>query len=74
MLVNRLNIKKFTLYVHPYVAAYLNQGILSIRLKWTMKYGLGIRVIPSQELAFLQYVFRDTQGREIDMKEEIDIK
>jgi ribonuclease G len=74
MLVNRLNIKKFTLYVHPYVAAYLNQGILSIRLKWTMKYGLGIRVIPSQELAFLQYEFRDSQGREIDMKEEIDIK
>ncbi len=74
MLVNRLHVRSFTLHVHPYVMAYLNQGLLSIRRRWQMKYGLGVRVIPSQKLAFLQYEFYDRKGEEIDMKEEIEIK
>lgn len=73
-LVNKLGIKKFQLHVHPFVAAYINQGILSLKNKWRMKYGLGIRVIPSQCLSFLQYVFYDTNGEEIDMKEEHENK
>lgn len=39
-----------------------------------MKYGFGIKIIPDQSLAFLQYRFTDIQGEEIDMKEEIEIK
>ncbi len=73
-LVNKLGIKKFKLYVHPYIAAYINQGLISLKLKWQMKYGLGIKIIPSQKLAFLEYVFYDSKGEEIDMKEEIEIK
>ena len=73
-LVNKLKIKKFSLHIHPYIAAYVNQGIMSLKRKWQMKYGLGIKIIPNQKLAFLQYVFYDTHGEEIDMKEEIEIK
>ncbi len=73
-LVNKLKVKKFSLHVHPYVAAYINQGLVSLKRKWQMKYGFGIKVIPSQKLAFLQYVFYDTHGEEIDMKEEFEIK
>lgn len=39
-----------------------------------MKYGFGIKVIPNQNLAFLQYKFYDVFGEEIDMKEEFEIK
>ena len=39
-----------------------------------MKYGWDVKIIPSQKLAFLQYVFYDAKGKEIDMKEEIEIK
>ena len=39
-----------------------------------MKYGLGISVISSQKLAFLQYEFYDREGNFIDMKEEIETK
>lgn len=74
VLVNKLGIKSFTLHVHPYVAAYINQGIVSMKRKWQMKYGFGIKVLPSQKLAFLQYEFYDAKGQEIDMKEEIEIK
>ena len=73
-LVNKLKVKKFSLHVHPYVAAFINQGLVSLKRKWQMKYGFGIKIIPSQKLAFLQYVFYDTHGEEIDMKEEIEIK
>ena len=73
-LVNKLKIKRFTLYIHPYIAAYVNQGLVSLKRKWQMKYGFGIKIIPNQSLAFLQYKFTDMHGEEIDMKEEIEIK
>ena len=73
-LVTKIGIKKFNLHVHPYVAAYINQGILSLKRKWQMKYGFGLNVIPSQKLAFLQYEFYDKKGNFIDMKEEIETK
>lgn len=74
MLVNRLGVKQFTLQVHPYVAAYINQGLLSLKRQWQLRYGLGVKVIPNQMFAFLQYQFYDKQGQEIDMKEEIEIQ
>lgn len=73
-LVNKLKVKTFTLHIHPYVNAFINQGVLSMKRKWQMKYGFGIKIIPNQKLAFLEYRFYDTKGEEIDMKEEIEIK
>ena len=43
-LVNKIGIKKIYLHVHPYVAAYINQGILSLKRKWQMKYGISIHM------------------------------
>ena len=73
-LVNKIGVHKFYLHVHPYVAAFINKGIFSLKLKWKFKYGMGLRIIPSQKLAFLQYEFYDAQGQYIDMKEEIETK
>ena len=73
-LVNKIGIRKFYLHVHPYVAAYINQGMVSLKLRWQMKYGLGVRIVPSQKLAFLQYEFYDSKHQFIDMKEEIETK
>ena len=73
-LVNKIGIRKFYLHVHPYVAAYINQGMISMKLRWQMKYGLGVHIIPSQKLAFLQYEFYDDKRQFIDMKEEIESK
>ena len=69
-LVNKIGIKKFSLHVHPYVAAYINQGFWSLKRQWQMKYGMGIRIVPSQKLAFLQYEFYDKDQQFIDMQEE----
>ena len=71
-LVNKIGIRKFYLHVHPYVAAYINKGVISLKIQWQMKYGLGVHVIPSQKLAFLQYEFYDSDKQFIDMQEELD--
>ena len=71
-LVNTIGVKRFKLHVHPYVAAYINQGLWSLKRKWQMKYSMGCSIIPSQKLAFLQYEFYDANDEFIDMKEETD--
>ncbi len=72
-LVNKVGIRRFSLHVHPYVAAYINQGLISIKRRWQMKYGLGVRIIPSQKMAFLQYEFYDQNHQFIDMREENEV-
>ncbi len=74
LLVNKLGIKKFRLHVHPFVAAYINQGVVSLGRKWKVKYGMGFKVVPNQSLSYLQYVFYDGKGQEIDMKEENEMQ
>ena len=73
-LANKLKVKKFSLHIHPYVAAYVQQGLFSLKFRWRKKYNVGMRIIPNQKLGFLQYVFYDKHGNEIDLKEEIEIK
>ena len=73
-LVNKIGISKLKLHVHPYVAAYINSGFVSIKRQWQMKYGFGVRIVASEKLAFLQYEFYDREGNFIDMKEEIETK
>ena len=72
-LVNKIGIKRFTLHVHPYVAAFINQGVFSLKRRWQLKYGLGIRIIPNQKMAFLQYEFYDQNREFIDMREENEV-
>ena len=73
-LVNKIGVKKFYLHVHPYVAAFINQGLISLKRQWQLKYGFGLHIVPSQKLAFLQYEFYDATKQFIDMKEEIETK
>ena len=73
-LVNKIGVKRFYLHVHPYVAAFINQGFFSLKRRWQMKYGMGVHIVSSQKLAFLQYEFYDSNKQFIDMKEEIETK
>ncbi|HRU13062.1 MAG TPA: Rne/Rng family ribonuclease, partial [Dysgonamonadaceae bacterium] len=63
-LSNKLQVKKFFLHIHPYVAAYVEQGMFSLKYKWKKKYGVGMKIIPDQSLGFLQYVFYDKDKNE----------
>ena len=71
-LVNILQVKKFNMYVHPYVEAYIKKGMFSLYGKWKRKFGRGFKVIADESLAYLQYRVVDDAGKEIDLKEESD--
>ena len=71
-LVNKIGIRRFTLHVHPYVAAFINKGVFSLKRHWQLKYGFGLDIVASQKLAFLQYEFYDQNRQLIEMQEEID--
>ena len=49
-------------------------GATSTKWTWRRKYDLGLRIVPSQAMTYLEYAFFDRKGQEIDMKEEIEIK
>lgn len=70
MITEDLGIKKFRLHVHPFVAAYINQGFISLHRRWQFHYSRALKIIPDQSLAFLDYKFIDHNGQEIDMHEE----
>lgn len=72
-LVRKNGVRKFKLYVHPFVDAYLNKGILSVKKRWKLKYGFGIGIYPDQSLPLLAYKFKDAKGKELDMKEEQEL-
>lgn len=73
-LANKLKVKRFSLHIHPYVAAFVQQGLFSLKYRWRKKYGVALKIIPNQSLGFLQYQFYDRKNNEIDLKEEIEMK
>ena len=73
-LVNNLDIKKFTLYLHPYVYAYVCKGFMSLKWKWRLAHSLFFKIIPDQNLGILEYKFIDRNDDEIDLQEEQETK
>ncbi len=71
-LVNKLKVKNFTLNVHPYVAAFITKGFFSLKWKWRLRYSVQCKILPVQNLGFLQYKFFEGKKNEIDLKEEIE--
>ncbi len=69
-IVEKLKVKKIKLFVHPYIAAFINQGFYSLKWKWKFKYSMGLSVIADQSLGFLEFKFFDGEKNELDMKDE----
>ncbi|MBD5302228.1 MAG: Rne/Rng family ribonuclease [Bacteroides sp.] len=72
-LTEHLQIKKFNMFIHPYVEAYIKKGVFSLYGKWKRKYGRSFKIIADESLAYLEYKVVDADGKEIDVKEEGDI-
>jgi ribonuclease G len=73
-LVNIINVKKFYLHVHPYIAAFINKGFYSLKWKWKLKYSIGIRIVPNQSMALLEFKCYDLDKNELDLTEEPEIE
>ncbi len=72
-LTEQLEVKKFILYVHPFVDAYIKKGMFSLYGKWKRRFGRGLKVVPDESLAYLQYRVIDHAGMEIFLHEESDM-
>lgn len=72
-LTGELDQQDFTMYIHPFIDAYVKKGLLSLYRKWRMEFGRKFKIVPDQSLAYLQYRVVDKAGNEIDLKEEKDV-
>ena len=57
--------KNINLNIHPFIAAYLEKGYPSIRLKWYFKYKIWIKIIPRDAYKYLEYHFYNEDGNSI---------
>lgn len=72
-LTGDLKVKKFSLHVHPFIAAYLKRGFIFSRYhKWRVCYGRGFHLIADESMELLQYKVLDSDRQEIDLKQEKD--
>ncbi len=53
--IEKENTKFVHLRTHPYIAAYLRSGFISVRLKWMYKYKCFIKLTPASALNFLDF-------------------
>jgi len=62
-----LKISSFILVVHPFIYSHLTKGLVSIRLKWYLKYKKWIKIQESTANTFLEFKFTDLNGDEIPL-------
>jgi ribonuclease G len=65
-MISKYNLKQLKLLTHPYVAAYLNRGLLnSVRRKWSRELNCKITVDEQISINLLEYKVFDKNGDEI---------
>jgi ribonuclease G len=73
--INVLKRMGFTMYVHPYVDAFIKKGFFSSLYRtWRSEFGRSkFKIIPDQSLGYLEYKVIGADGIAIDLREEKDI-
>jgi ribonuclease G len=64
-IVERENLKKILLRVHPYVAAYLTKGLFTLRWKWSRKLHCHIKVEGMPAFSLIETHFYTADNEEI---------
>lgn len=60
-----LNKKSVLIKTHPYLAAFLNKGIWSLKRKWSFQFLKRIKVEEMNSYSFVEYHFFDENQEEI---------
>jgi ribonuclease G len=64
-LVSNQALRRITIKVHPFVAAYLTHGFPSKRLKWSAKLKCWVKIIGVPSFSYLEHHFFYADGEEI---------
>lgn len=71
--INDLGKSNITMYVHPFVEAYLKKGLFTSQYgRWRRDLGKKFKITADQSLAYLQYKIVGPDKKEIDLREEKD--
>lgn len=54
--------KVLTLQVHPYVASFLTKGLISMKLRWAMKFRIALKIAPNDGLGMIEYKFYNSNN------------
>ncbi|MFI3302221.1 MAG: Rne/Rng family ribonuclease [Rikenellaceae bacterium] len=57
--------KYIQLRVSPYIEAFINKGLWSLRRKWRWKYGCKIDVLADQSVGIVEITYHDKSGRNL---------
>ena len=57
--------KYVKLVVSPYVAAYLRHGLVSLRMRWMMRYGIWIDIHTDQSMGIVDVHYHDRKNNDI---------
>ncbi len=55
--------KRIHLHVHPFIAAYLHQGLYSIRMQWWVRHRRRVNIVPRDAYQYLHYRFADQNNK-----------
>ncbi|MDP4282416.1 MAG: Rne/Rng family ribonuclease [Bacteroidota bacterium] len=66
-LICEQNEKYLSIFVHPYVYAFLSKGIFSKRFRWCLHFRQNIRIHPQTSYHLMEYHFFNRLGDEIKM-------
>ena len=72
-MVKNLGMRDFIMYVHPFVEAYLKEGLFhTIYGSWRSKLGRCFKIMPDESMAYLQYRIVDKDRNEVIVRDEKD--
>ncbi len=57
--------KLLVIKVHPYIAAFMKKGLISLRFKWQLRFRIRIKIIAISSYDFLEYHIYDAMGEEV---------
>ncbi|MFR9651554.1 MAG: Rne/Rng family ribonuclease [Rikenellaceae bacterium] len=57
--------KYINLHVNPYVAAFLNKGFISLKRRWSWRYGCTIKVTQDQSIGIVDVLYYNKNGESL---------
>ncbi len=66
-IVQKLKHQKLTLKAHPFVAAYINQGAYSIKVKWWVNFKVRLKVVSDPSYSLFEFYFFDKNDERIEL-------
>ena len=66
-IIEKFKPRKVILKVHPYIESYLRKGVISRRIKWSIRHRCIIKIMPMISYHFMEYHIFNSLDEELDL-------